>query len=235
MNCIVLCDTYRGDGTPANTNFRAEAKKIFDICADEEPWFAFEQEYILMKTNPDIPYGFAAAGYAEPQGPYYCSSGSKYAFGRHIADAHYRACLHANINITGTNAEVFPGQWEYQIGPCTGIDSGDSMIISRFLLSRVAESYGLDISIQPKPVHGDWNGSGAHCNYSTNSTRAPMGRTVMDDYIANLANRAMVHISCYGEGNMSRLTGQHETASWSEFRAGVADRGASIRIPRGCD
>ena len=109
------------------------------------------------------------------------------------------------------------------------------MIISRFLLSRVAESYGLDISIQPKPVHGDWNGSGAHCNYSTNSTRAPMGRTVMDDYIANLANQAMVHISCYGEGNMSRLTGQHETASWSEFRAGVADRGASIRIPRGCD
>jgi len=109
------------------------------------------------------------------------------------------------------------------------------MILSRFLLSRVAESYGLDISLQPKPVHGDWNGSGAHCNYSTNSTRAPMGRTVMDEYCENLKTRAMEHIQCYGQGNMSRLTGEHETASWSDFRYGVADRGASIRIPRACD
>lgn len=66
MNCIALCDTYLPDSTPANTNFRAEAVKIFDACADEEPWFSFEQEYIIMKTNPDVPIGFAAAGYAEP-------------------------------------------------------------------------------------------------------------------------------------------------------------------------
>ena len=235
MNCIALCDTYLPTGEPANTNFRAEAVKIFDLCAEEEPWFAFEQEYIIMDTNPDIPIGFAAAGYAEPQGPYYCSQGSKYSFGRNIMDAHYRACLHANLNITGTNAEVFPGQWEYQMGPCTGIDAGDSMILGRYLLMRVAESFGLGITFEPKPVHGDWNGSGAHTNYSTKSTREPMGRTVMDTYIENLGKRANVHIQCYGEGNMARLTGQHETASWQEFRAGVADRGASIRIPRKCD
>ena len=28
-----------------------------------------------------------------------------------------------------------------------------------------------------------------------------------------------------------RLTGDHETASWEEFTYGVADRGASVRIP----
>jgi len=93
------------------------------------------------------------------------------------------------------------------MGPCTAIDSGDSMILGRYLLMRVAESYGLGITFEPKPVHGDWNGSGAHCNYSTNSTRAPMGRTVMDTYIENLAKRAELHIQCYGEGNLARLTG----------------------------
>ena len=35
----------------------------------------------------------------------------------------------------------------------------------------------------------------------------------------------------YGSGNELRLTGKHETASMNTFRAGVGDRGASIRIP----
>lgn len=32
---------------------------------------------------------------------------------------------------------------------------------------------------------------------------------------------------------MRRLTGRHETSSINDFSAGVANRGASIRIPRG--
>ena len=32
-------------------------------------------------------------------------------------------------------------------------------------------------------------------------------------------------------GNKKRLTGEHETASWKTFSSGVANRGASIRIP----
>jgi glutamine synthetase len=112
-NILVMCDAWKPDGSPANTNFRAGAAKVFDACANEEPWFSFEQEYVLTTTNPDRPIGFPTAGYAEPQGPYYCANGSKFAFGREIMDAHYRACLHAGLNITGTNAEVFPGQWEY--------------------------------------------------------------------------------------------------------------------------
>ena len=73
MNCIALCDTYNLNGAPTNTNFRVEAKKIFDVCAEHEPWFSFEQEYIIMKTNPDVPIGFASSGFTESQGPYYCS------------------------------------------------------------------------------------------------------------------------------------------------------------------
>jgi glutamine synthetase len=114
MNVLVLCDTWNPDGSPGNTNFRDGAEKVFNACTHEEPWFSFEQEYVLITTNPDRPIGFPTSGYAEPQGPYYCSNGSKWNFGREIMDAHYRACLFAELNITGTNAEVFPGQWEYQ-------------------------------------------------------------------------------------------------------------------------
>ena len=32
-----------------------------------------------------------------------------------IPEAHYRACLYAKIPISGINAEVMPGQWEYQV------------------------------------------------------------------------------------------------------------------------
>ena len=39
------------------------------------------------------------------------------------------------------------------------------------------------------------------------------------------------HIAVYGPDNHMRLTGKHETAAINEFSYGVADRGASIRVP----
>jgi hypothetical protein len=50
-----------------------------------------------------------------PQGPYYCSAGTGCSIGRDIADVHYKACLYSGVNISGTNAEVMPSQWEYQV------------------------------------------------------------------------------------------------------------------------
>ena len=48
-------------------------------------------------------------------GPYYCGVGANKVYGRDVVEAHYRACLYAGINISGTNAEVMPAQWEYQV------------------------------------------------------------------------------------------------------------------------
>lgn len=53
-------------------------------------------------------------------------------------------------------------QWEYQVGPCTGIDAGDQLWMSRFLLERIAEEWGIKVSFHPKPLAGDWNGAGCH-------------------------------------------------------------------------
>ena len=117
------------------------------------------------------PLGWPSNGYPGPQGPYYCSVGAGNCFGRIISEAHYRACLYAGLKIGGTNAEVTPGQWEYQIGPCKGISVGDDMYMSRYLLHRIAEDYGVDISFAPK-LFPDWNGAGCHANFSTRLSRS---------------------------------------------------------------
>ena len=50
-------------------------------------------------------------------------------------------------------------------------------------------------------------------------------------YCEKLKKNHKNHIMVYGSGNEARLTGLHETCSIDEFRYGVSDRGASIRIP----
>jgi len=130
-NIMVLCETFMWADTtyknlvPTNTNFRHFAKKIFDANKDEEPWYGIEQEYTILQDYTKFKthvHGWPGGGYPANQGPYYCSVGGNVCFGRSVADAHYKCCLYAGIQISGTNAEVMPGQWEFQIGPCLGID-----------------------------------------------------------------------------------------------------------------
>lgn len=122
---MVLCESWNWkegsnfkELTPANTNFRFYAMKIWNnpTVVAEEPWYGIEQEYTLVQKNTKFtmwPLGWPNNGYPGQQGPYYCSVGSNVCFGRVIADMHYKACLYAGITISGTNAEVMPGQWEF--------------------------------------------------------------------------------------------------------------------------
>jgi glutamine synthetase len=77
----------------------------------------------------------------------------------------------------------------------------------------------------------DWNGSGMHTNFSTKHMRETGGKEYFEALMAAFAESRTAHIDVYGPDNHMRLTGLHETAAIDEFTYGVADRGASIRIP----
>lgn len=230
---IVMCDTYSPNNEPLKNNYRIWAEKVFNNALEEEPWFGLEQEYFIMDLNTEKPLGFPQNGLPLPQGQYYCSVGGNNSFGRVIAEEHLNACIYAGIKISGINAEVAPGQWEFQIGPCVGIEEGDHLWIARYLLQRIAEKYNAFINFEPKPIKGDWNGSGCHTNYSTKKMREGDNNKTGLDYINEainaLSQKHDEHMAVYGTGNNERMTGEHETASYDKFTDGIANRGASIR------
>jgi glutamine synthetase len=234
-NKLCLCETYNYKKEPTATNHRHTCVKVMHQVRHEKPWFGIEQEYTLMDIDKH-PLGWPKNGFPGPQGPYYCGIGAGKVYGREVVEAHYRACLYAGVKIAGTNAEVMPAQWEFQVGPCEGIEMGDHLWVARYILHRVAEDFGVVASLDPKPIPGDWNGAGAHCNYSTEKMRGDEGIEFIQMAIARMSRKHSMHMRAYdvkgGEDNKRRMTGLHETAKFGEFSSGVANREVSVRIPR---
>jgi len=230
-NILVMCETWMSDGKPNAFNYRHDAAILMEAHKDEEYWFGLEQEYTLLGFD-GWPYGRPKNGFPAPQGPYYCGVGTGKVMCRDIVEAHYKACLYAGIQISGTNAEVMPAQWEFQVGPCEGIKLGDQLWMARFLLHRIAEEFGAKVTFAPKPIPGDWNGAGLHSNVSTKATREEGGIKAIEEAMEKLSKRHKEHMLVYGEDNNLRMTGAHETASYDKFTWGVANRGASVRVNR---
>ena len=231
-NILVMNEVCNPDGSPHKSNSRAKLVELAKKFKDHDAWFGIEQEYTLMDGKQ--PAGWPEEGFPErPQGPYYCSVGFDDVAGRDMVEEHLDLCLEAGLEVSGINAEVMLGQWEYQVGPLPALEVGDQLCVARWLLERIGEDYGYRVELHPKPIKGDWNGSGAHINYSTASMRANGGLKVIEEACEKLGQNIDKHIAVYGDHNEERLTGLHETCSINEFRYGVSDRGASIRIPMG--
>ena len=228
---LVMCEVFNADGSTHKSNSRAALRKLSEKFSGEECWFGIEQEYTFFDGIK--PLGWPDNGFPAPQGGYYCGVGSDEVYGRDIVEDHLEACLLAGLEISGINAEVMPGQWEFQVGPVGPLDVSDQLWIARWLLYRIGEDYGVSATLDPKPVKGDWNGAGAHTNFSTKSMREKGGLKVIESACEKLSKKHDEHIAVYGSSNEERLTGLHETCSISDFRYGVSDRGASIRIPMG--
>lgn len=236
-NYLVLCEVFNPDHTPHSSNKRAALRKLMETAREFDPWIGFEQEYTLFRGTQ--PLGWPDRGYPAPQGPFYCGVGADEVFGRELVEEHTQACIDANIMIYGTNAEVMPGQWEFQIGyrglsneSADPLTVCDHLWVARWLLYRLGEEHDISAKLHPKPVKGDWNGAGKHTNFSTKATRDPKtGMQAIQDAIDCLRANHDAHIKVYGHGIEERLTGRHETANYKEFISGVGHRGASIRIP----
>ena len=226
---LVLCEVYNVDGSLHDTNSRAALREIHENTLKDEFWFGFEQEYFITKDNR--PLGFPAQGYPEPQGLYYCGVGGNQVQGRQLVEKHLNRCLDMGIYLTGVNAEVAVGQWEYQCFSDDALKAADDLWISRYVLYRLAEEEGVDIDLHPKPITGDWNGSGCHANFSNKRMRNVGGEEYFSKIFAQFDKTHQNHIVNYGENNHHRLTGEHETQHINTFSWGVADRGASLRVP----
>ena len=232
---LVMCEVLLTDMSPHPSNTRAGCRTAADKYGDFDTWFGIEQEYTFFDGIK--PLGWPDNGFPAPQGGYYCGVGTDEVFGRPIVEAHMDACLEAGLMISGINAEVMPSQWEFQIGPIGAPEIGDQLWIARWLLYRIGEDVhisddpnrGVTARLDPKPVQGDWNGAGAHANFSTWQMRESYDACVAA--AKALGGNHDEHIVNYGHRIEERLTGLHETCSYREFRYGVSDRGASVRIP----
>jgi glutamine synthetase len=225
---LVMCEVMLPDGvTPHPSNARAT------IADDPGLWIGLEQEYFFMQEGRAL--GWPFDGYPSPQGEYYCGAGfsSVGDIARSIVEEHLDICLDAGINHEGINAEVAKGQWEFQVFGKGARNAADQMWVARYILQRVCEKYSIDVEFHCKPYLGDWNGSGMHCNFSTDYMRDTGGK----EYFLKLMDKFEAykdeHIAAYGPDNHLRLTGLHETQSIDKFSWGIADRGASVRVPHG--
>jgi glutamine synthetase len=231
QSVLVLCECLNKDLSPHETNSRTKCEETSNKFKDYECLFGIEQEYTILERDGK-PYKWLNC--LEPglgvQGPYYCSVGGDRAFGREIVDEHMLCCLNAGIHICGTNAEVMPSQWEFQIGTCDMLTVSDDLLVARFFLHKITEKYNCCVSFHPK-LFPNWNGSGGHTNFSTKQMREKNGFTYITEACEKLAKTHNEHIAVYGIDNDKRLTGNHETSNIHTFSWDKQNRNCSIRIP----
>ena len=222
----VFCEVMDSDNIPHKSNYRSPLNE-----EQEDLWFGFEQEYFIYNETGGNVLGHDRR-LLEGQGKYYCGVGHN-VVGRDFVEEHLNMCLDHKIDITGTNAEVALGQWEYQVFSKGKLKGGDDLWMSRYFLYKISEKYGYHIELHPKPlIYGEWNGSGLHTNFSNDRMRNKGGYDYFLSIFNSFGSRHQEHIKAYGSNNHLRLTGDFETQSIDTFSWGVSDRGASIRVPQ---
>jgi glutamine synthetase len=231
---LVLCEVMVNADMPHPSNTRDNLLTLLEYHGlnEECPRFGFEQEYTLYQGSR--PLGFPSESRFPPaQGPYYCGVGADEVYGRELVEKHMAMCIKSELSIQGVNAEVMPGQWEFQMGGpnVDAVKACDDLWIGRWLLYRLGEDFGISATLDPKPVTGDWNGAGMHTNFSTKTMRESGGMSKIQSTIEKMASRVSECLAVYGAGYEMRLTGHHETCRYDEFKCGVSDRTASVRIP----
>ncbi|XP_033479645.2 glutamine synthetase-like [Epinephelus lanceolatus] len=228
---LVLCEVLDSNHVPKESNQRSQCAKVMEEVREFQPWFGMEQEYTLFGLDGK-PFGWPPQGCPRRA---HCAVGINKAYGRDICICHCRACLYAGVKICGTNAETLASQWEFQVGPCEGIEMGDHLWMARYILHRVCEDFGVVASFDAQPIKGNTATSGCHINFSTKEMRSEGGLQYIEEAIKRLSKRHSQHLRVYdshnGADNMRRLNSQSTTSDFHYFSTAVSSRAVSVRIP----
>ncbi|XP_075738210.1 glutamine synthetase-like [Rhipicephalus microplus] len=236
-NKLVLCEVLNSDDQPNDTNTRHSCKMAMESAKDEEPWFGIEQEYVLLERN-GLPISWPSRRHTlKDCQSYFYAVGSENVAGRQVADAHVKACSYAGVKLYGSNGEAVISQWEYQIGPLPGVEAGDHLWMSRYILQRVAEDFDVVVSFEPRPFENyKLPGGAGHINFSTKSSRSEGGLDWINKAIAKLELTHELHLAAYDprkdKSNEERLKGDRLATPQRHFSAGVASKNVCVRVPR---
>lgn len=235
---IVLCEARYIDkpNIPVAFNTRIGCKKLMEKVKDHEPLYGIEQEYYFVDKNgtpldwkhysPELEFMFGI------------NIGSHSGVERDLAETHLRACLYAGLKMGGMNKEMFPSEWEYQVGPLPGLECCDQVYLSRYILMRLAEMNGIDVTFgNPECVRDTGVGSSLQLNFSTKKTRDDGGLEHLHRLVDNIGTYPQTSILKYfdlKEGNDMKwfLSGKADMPTYDKFDCKVGSKdGCSIRIP----
>jgi glutamine synthetase len=227
---VVFCNCYQMvDGEKKYFNSRNDAQKVFEEYQELKPLFGLEQEFFIIDSKTNMPYGVDTF---DSSVPHYCGVGAGNVDSRvrKFMNQVLLMAVKSGIILTGLNMEVAQGQCEFQV--CNlGINACDDLVFLRYIMVRLGEDYNMKIDFTPKP-YSTLNGSGCHINFSTKEMRQENGYNKIKSALEKLKLQdPIAHLDHYGDNNTSRLTGTNETSKYNDFTIGNGHRGCSIRIP----
>lgn len=253
---LVLCDTYVPplachavadpweNMAPHISNHRAACEEVMKQATQQQPVFTMQQDYTLISDGCPPSGGFLMG--ETPGVPINNSPGlsekAAARLGREVSELHMHACLSAGLSYSGSHASS-THQYGYKIGPCLGLDMGDQLALSRFLLHRIAQHSAAGIHYDSLGALGGASGNKCTVQFSTACSRDPIsGLSAIQDMMERLACSHLVTLSGCGLATAdSHSSGSwHSSSGFSEpiaptgnarFTVALGSRHAAIMVP----
>lgn len=189
----------------------------------------FELECFMIDNTKNVPVGYR---HCEQCTDHYCST-SRDVDPRvqRFLDEVLETGIEMGIKLTGHNVEVAYGQIEFQV--CNmGVDACHDLEVLKYLMEYIGNKteYNVRINYSCKPLGPHHNGSGMHTNFSNKKMRELNDVEYTTSIVEKLGTGHNEAMKIYGFDNETRLTGKHETSSYTEFTYAVASRAVSVRL-----